>query len=137
MREVRHLGLLVASATIAFGACGLGAPPPRNLDELVVRDSLYFESGSSLPYSGPVFRPFTDDPTRNEIVGLLVDGTWHDELVVYHPSGRIRYMGAFDHGHRCGPWTENRDDREPGGLLDEFRTEIETLGMYPPCPEDR
>jgi hypothetical protein len=127
--------MLAAPAGLA--ACrGVDGRAPRDLDELVVHDSLYFDPSASEPYTGPVFRRFVDDPTRNEIQGRLVDGTWHGELVIYYASGRIRYMGEFDRGDRCGPWTENRFDREPEDVLDQLRTEIETLGMYPPCPSE-
>ena len=137
MSRSRPLLVLALVASAGIVSCrGIDVRAPRDLSELVVRDSLYFDPVASEPYTGPVFRPFRDDPTRNEVVGRLVGGAWHGEMVVYHASGRVRYMGTFDHGERCGPWTENKFDREPEGLLDELRTEIETLGMYPPCPED-
>jgi hypothetical protein len=106
---------------------------------LVIHDSIYFEPETLTPYSGPVFRPFpgdstTDAPTRVEIEGVLAEGTWHGDMVVYHPSGRIRYMGTFADGERCGPWTEGTLDLEPVNLYGELLSDIESLAMYPPCP---
>ena len=123
----------VLLASVLSGAC---AEPSRNLSELVVRDSTYYAPETMNPFSGPVFRPFADDTTTHEIVGRLLEGTWHGELIVYHPSGRVRYMGSFAHGQRCGPWTENALDREPEDVYEALRREIATLAMYPPCPPD-
>ena len=108
----------------------------RDLRELVVRDSTYYAPETMEPYTGPVFRPFPGDSTRTEIQGALLAGTWHGELLVYHPSGRLRFAGSFAHGAKCGPWTEALADRDPVNLYDELTSEIETLGLYPPCPPD-
>ena len=83
-----------------------------------------------------MFRRFADDTTKVQIEGELLEGTWHGELLVYHESGRIRYMGSFDRGDRCGPWTENTLDRDPVNLYDQLLSEVETMGLYPPCPVD-
>lgn len=124
----------VAALIVCCGAC---APTQavRDLDELVVRDSTYLDPSTLVPYSGPVVRTFPDDPERLEIDGALLGGVWHGELVVYHPSGRVRYAGAFAFGERCGPWTENSFDREPVNLYDELVSDIDAMGIYPPCPE--
>jgi len=127
-----RLALLVL---ILLGACSI-EPPARDLGELVARDSTYYAPETMEPFTGRVFRPFPGDSTREEIVGRLVDGTWHGELIVYHPSGRIRYMGSFDHGQRCGPWTENQDDMENATSFRELVSDIESLAIYPPCPPD-
>lgn len=127
VRGVVGLVLLLAAAC---------AEPARNLSELVVRDSTYYAPETMEPFSGPVFRSFADDTTAHEVVGALLAGTWHGELVVYHPSGRIRYMGSFAHGQRCGPWTENALDREPEDVYEALTREIATMAIYPPCPPD-
>ena len=115
---------------------GCAPDAARDLRELVVKDSTYYEREAMQPYSGRVFRPFPGDPARVEIEGVLLDGTWHGELLVYHPSGRIRYQGSFAYGEKCGPWTEDSDDRPALNVYDELLSEIETLGIYPPCPPD-
>lgn len=125
--------MVVVVCVLLLGACSPGEPA-RELGELVVEDSTYYSPDTMQPYSGRVFRPFPADPTGVELEGTLLDGTWHGELVVYHPSGRIRYRGSFSRGQKCGPWTENSDDRPPVNLYDELVSEIESLGIYPPCP---
>jgi hypothetical protein len=107
---------------------------PRDLAELVVVDSTYYAPETMVPYSGRVFRAFAAEPERMQIEGALLDGAWHGELLVYHRSGRVRYMGSFARGERCGPWTENAWDREAVNLYDEFVSEVEAMAIYPPCP---
>lgn len=84
-------------------------------------------------FSGPVFRAFESDSGRVEVEGALLDGAWEGELTVYHPNGRVRYMGSFRGGERCGPWTENADSTPVGSALDALVREVETMGLYPPC----
>ena len=130
----RVLGVSALAAVLQAGCSPeRGA---RDLSDLVLQDSTYFAPETMEPFTGRIFRAFPDDTTRREIEGELLDGEWHGELVVYHTSGRVRYMGSFAHGNRCGPWTENTQDREPVNMYDELVSEIETLGMYPPCPPD-
>ena len=68
--------------------------------------------------------------------GSLRDGLWEGELTVYHESGRIRYQGRLSRGAPCGAWVENRDDEPAGSLSRELKQEIESMGLYPPCPDD-
>jgi hypothetical protein len=126
---VKSLGLLILSAFTATCA----GPAPRNLNDLAIDDSVYVEPATRLPYSGPVFRAFEGDPKRVQIEGELLDGSWDGELAVYHPNGRIRYLGSFSGGERCGPWTENADSVAASNVYDELTKEIESMGLYPPC----
>jgi hypothetical protein len=103
----------------------------------VAGDGTYFAPETMTPHSGPVFRPFPGDTARAEVRGTLLDGVWHGDFAVYHPSGRLRYAGSFSRGEKCGAWTENLADREPGNVYDELLSETETLGLYPVCPPDR
>lgn len=132
---VADLGRLSAPVSIllllTLAACG--GPPPRDLAELVVADSLYVDPMTRTPYTGPIFRAFADNPDVVEVEGGLLDGTWDGELVVYHPNGRVRYMGSFVAGDRCGPWTENADSTATESAYDALLREIETMGLYPPC----
>lgn len=130
--HVSTLQRVVVFATCVFVVACVGQAP-RDLSELTVLDSVYLDPETQLPYSGPVFRPFATDPDRNEIVGALLDGTWDGELTVYHPNGRVRYMGSFKGGDRCGPWTENADSLPPVNLYAEFVNEVESMAIYPPC----
>lgn len=107
--------------------------PPRELTELQVVDSLYVDPATGAPWSGPVVRYFEEAPEDVQIVGALLEGSWHGELTVYHPNGRIRYMGSFDRGDRCGAWTENADSTDLGSVYESLIREVETMGIYPPC----
>lgn len=118
------------------GACAGPGGSSRDLRELVVQDSTYLTPETMLPYTGPVFRAFPGDSSRVEIEGALVDGAWHGDFTVYHPSGRIRYLGSFAEGERCGPWTEAALDIEPVNLYAQLLSDIESMAIYPPCPPD-
>ncbi|MEM7417812.1 MAG: hypothetical protein AAF389_20145 [Gemmatimonadota bacterium] len=132
-RRVFRLGLF-ALVALAVG-CEVA---PRELADLTVVDSVYIDPESGAPWSGPVVRYFEDDPELVQVEGTLLDGTWHDDFVVYHVNGRIRYMGSFNRGDRCGAWTENADSTELGSVYEALLREVETMGMYPPCEgEDR
>lgn len=126
--------LVAAVALSAAHACG--EPAPRDLSTLEVVDSVYVDPASDVPYTGPVYRPFATDSERVQVEGALSSGEWDGEFRVYHPNGRIRYMGAFDSGSRCGAWTENADSLSGGSVYEALLDEIESLGIYPPCPEE-
>ena len=120
---------------VAFmAACGPAAEP-RNLDELVLQDSLYLAPATLEPFTGPVFRPFAEEPEVNQIEGALIAGLWNGEIRVYHPNGRLRYQGWLTDGQKCGAWIENRDAEPPGDVLAELKQEVESMGLYDPCPD--
>ena len=121
-----------AVLALALGLLSCGAPPARALDELAVVDSLYVEPGTGIPYTGRVIRHFEGDPERVQIDGSLRDGTWDGELIVYHPNGRVRYMGSFENGDRCGAWVENADSFPLDNVYEELVREVESMGLYPP-----
>lgn len=121
---------------LCFAAACTG-PAPRDLVDLQSRDSVYVEPTTGLAYSGPVYRTFASDPSKVEVEGELLNGIWDGELIVYHPNGRIRYMGSFVGGVRCGPWTENADSVPPVSVYAELFREIESMGVYPPCEQAR
>jgi hypothetical protein len=112
---------------------GCVGPAPRDLVDLISEDSTYVDPGTGLPYSGPVSSAFSSDPRKVEIEGELLNGEWDGELTVYHLNGRVRYMGSFVAGERCGPWTENADSVAPVNVYAELFSEIESMGIYPPC----
>lgn len=105
--------------------------------ELELRDSTYFAPETGLPYTGPVTSAFLLHPERTQIEGAMLEGTWHGELRIYHRDGRIRYEGRLERGVRCGVWTENTDPRPASNLYEELVTEIESMGIYPPCSDER
>ncbi len=136
-RRRRFGGVATALVGVVALCLGCSSEPARNLDDLMVRDSLYFEAGSQEPFTGDVVRYFRDEPEKVQLRGTLRDGTWNGELVVYHSNGRVRYQGALADGSPCGPWAENRDPDPPGDILTELKQEIDAMGLYPPCPEER
>jgi hypothetical protein len=121
-----------AAALLFVFAASCGGPPPRDIAELSVVDSLYVDAGGS-PFTGRVFRSFPDSVRQVQLEGSLRDGLWEGELVVYHANGRVRYMGSFVAGERCGPWTENADSVVVESVYDQLVREVESMGLYPPC----
>ncbi|MDX1495095.1 MAG: hypothetical protein R3253_13585 [Longimicrobiales bacterium] len=125
-------GLLLVLGLFLWGC---GGAEPRDLTTLAVVDSLYVAPEMGEPFTGPVYRDFADQPGMRQLEGALEEGVWHGELRVYHPNGRVRYMGSFHRGDRCGPWTENADSTRNQSIYEDLVDEIESLGIYPPCPE--
>ena len=105
------------------------------LDELVLQDSIYMDAETLEPFTGRVERVFENDPREVQLRGDLVNGMWNGDIIVYHENGRIRYMGSLADGEKCGEWIENRDSDPPSDILAELKQEIESLGIYEPCPE--
>ena len=108
---------------------------PRDLDELVLMDSTYLDPETRRPYSGTVFRSFAADPDRHQLEAALRDGTWHGELTVYHPTGRIRYQGEMAEGSQCGGWIQIDEPTAPDDPYEAIKEELEAIVMYPPCPD--
>ncbi|MGB1655859.1 MAG: toxin-antitoxin system YwqK family antitoxin [Longimicrobiales bacterium] len=123
--------VLLLSAFLSAAACS--GHERTDLAALDVVDSLYVVPETLEPFSGPIVRYFEEPSDMVELEGGLRDGVFDGELVVYHPNGRVRYMGSFRDGERCGPWTENADSTETGSVYDQVMREVETLGLYPPC----
>lgn len=119
--------------TVLAAACFSG--PPSDLDTLVRQDSTYLTPGTLEPYSGPVVRYFPGDSARVQIEGTLEEGVWNGELTVYHTSGRVRYQGRLHRGAPCGAWVENREDEAAESVYQMLKQEIESMGLYPDCPE--
>lgn len=125
--------VVAALAALAVGACG--SEPRVALESLEVRDSVYVQPATGEPFTGRVYRTFADDPDRVELEGRLERGTWNGELTVYHAGGSIRYQGRLADGAPCGAWVENREGGEELSLYEELVREIESMGLYPPCPD--
>lgn len=124
---------VLAGALLVGTACADGAP--ADLDVLVLRDSTYLTPGTLEPFTGRVVRYFPGDGAKVQIEGRLEEGTWEGELTVYHESGRIRYQGRLAAGSPCGAWVENREDEAAESLYRMLKQDIESMGIYPPCPE--
>jgi hypothetical protein len=68
-----------------------------------------------------------------ELEGALLQGAWQGDLTLYHSKRRIRYMGSFYQGERCGAWTKNTDSVDLGSVYQALIHEVETMALYPPC----
>ncbi len=114
-------------------ACELPGSRPFPLDDLVLRDSIYFGPDEA-PFTGRVERRFPEDTAMVELTGFLRNGAWEGELRVYHPNGRIRFMGSLHEGRPCGEWLEEQPENDPGSVYERLVDEIESLSVYEPCP---
>ena len=130
---LRQLGIAAFLLTIA--ACHRIALGSTDLDSLVRTDSSYLTPETMKPFSGHVVRRFADDRHRVQIDGTLKNGMWEGELTVYYKSGRIRYQGEMSRGAPCGVWIDNRPDGDKGNALLELNRDIQSLGVYPSCPD--
>ena len=119
-----RLTLVLLSASLLFG-CSEAAG--RDLDELVVRDSLYVDPETLAPYSGRVFRVFpVGDGGGVQLEATLRDGAWEGEMTVYHSTGRVRQQGSTAGGAKCGGWIEKR---AAGSLGERVRPDQGRLGV--------
>ena len=101
-----------------------------------MRDSTYLDPVSLEPFTGPVFKTFVDDRENIQMRGTIEGGTWNGELTVYHPNGRVRFQGELVNGVQCGAWVEDEDDAPAESVYEEIVKEIESLVMYPECPDE-
>ncbi len=128
---LRLIPTLLLFATL--WACELPGSRPFPLDELTLRDSTYFGPDGT-PFTGRVERRFPDDSTAVQLTGSLREGLWDGELRVYHPNGRIRFMGSLHEGRQCGEWLEEQPEEDPGSVYERLVDEIESLTVYEACP---
>ena len=126
---------LFSVALVLLLLAGCRGPAPRDLDELVVSGRSYLDPGTGEPYSGPVFRTFPADPDRRQLEARLRGGTWDGELTVYHPTGRIRYQGEMANGSQCGGWIQTEEATPPDDPMEAVREELESIVIYPACPD--
>ncbi|MDA0310842.1 MAG: hypothetical protein O2992_01845 [Gemmatimonadetes bacterium] len=131
---LRILPVRILFVPMLLSACNVVSPPVP-LDSLVLQDSVYLDAETMTPFTGRVERAFDDAPGQAQLRGELADGLWNGEIVVYHPSGRVRYMGSLASSEKCGEWVENREDEPPVDVVAELKQEIESLGIYPACPK--
>ena len=131
MCMTRWTGLLILPL---LASCGL--TPPRLLEELAVVDSAYVDPDTNAPYTGPVIARFSEAGGGDiRLEARLEDGLWEGEFTMFHPTGRIRYQGSMASGSQCGGWVENENPELPESLLQEVTEELESLVIYPECPD--
>ena len=65
------------------------------IDNLVVRDSLYYKKFSDVPFSGKV-----TGIEQGSFKNGKKEGPWES----YHPNGQLSYTGTWKDGEFAGPW---------------------------------
>ena len=115
---VLMIRVLLLPAFLSASACS--GYEGTDLAALDVLDRLYVVPETLELFSGPIvgYLGYFEKPSdRVGLEGGLRDGVFEGELVVYHLNGRVRCMGSFREGARCGPRTENADSTATGGRL--------------------
>ena len=125
--------LILSLVLAALTACELPLSRPVPLDDLALKDSTYFSPDGG-PFTGRVERRFPEDSATVQLTGFLRNGVWEGEFRVYHPNGRIRFMGFLHDGMPCGEWIEEQPQDDPGSVYERLVDEIESLSVYEPCP---
>ncbi len=104
-----------------------------DLSVLQFVESVYVAPAIAEPFTGSIVRYFAAQPDEVQLEGTLRDGAFDGELVIYHPNGRVRFMGSFRAGERRGSWAENADSNTTGSAYQVLQREVETLRLYPAC----
>ena len=97
----------------------------ETMDDLVVRDSLYYKKSSDVPFSGKI-----TGLSKGTFTNGKVDGTWigyydngqlnykttfkklkmEGDSVHYHKNGQLWSRGNFKNGEREGAWVDYNKD---------------------------
>ena len=101
--------------TLLFPALALG----ETIDDLVVRDGIYYEKFSDVPFTGKVTGIYQGSIKNGKKDGLwfyyfrtgqlmrkgtLKDGEREGHWVHYHPNGQVMRSGTYNDGKFDGPW---------------------------------
>jgi antitoxin component YwqK of YwqJK toxin-antitoxin module len=65
-------------------------------DELVVRDGLYYEKFSDVPFTGKI---------TGKTQGTFRNGKEHGPFITFWDNGQLWRKGNFKNGEQDGPWT--------------------------------
>ena len=84
-----------------FPSFALAASRGLEMDDLVIREGLYYEKFTDVPFSGKI-----EGLQRGSFKDGKKDGPW----VAYHDNGQLYYRGTFKDGERDGPWVAYRDN---------------------------
>ena len=68
------------------------------IDDLVVRDGLYYKKSSDVPFSG-----VTTGNEQGTIKNGIREGAW----ITYHPNGQLKSKGNYKNGKTDGSWVYN------------------------------
>lgn len=123
--------LCFASLLLSGAACSDRVATDLSVLQFV--ESVYVAPATAEPFTRSIVRYFPAQPDEVQLEGTLRDGVFDGEFVIYHPNGRVWFMGSFRAGERCGPWTENADSSTTGSAYQVLQREVETLGLYPAC----
>ena len=88
--------LLLVLLSLSFPSFGL------TLDDLVIRDGLYYEKFTDVPFSGEI----DEGLERGEFEDGKREGPW----VAYRDDGQLWQKGAYKDGKEEGPWVQYYKD---------------------------
>jgi antitoxin component YwqK of YwqJK toxin-antitoxin module len=86
---VRFILLLAFVSLVSLQSVG------ETMDELVIRDGLYYKISSDVPFSGEI-----DGQDRGSFENGLRHGSW----VFYHENGQVKSEGFYRSGIKHGAW---------------------------------
>ena len=85
--------------TLTLVSCWIFLSPnvvlSETMDDLVVRDGLYYKKSSDVPFSG-----VTTGNEQGTIKNGIREGAW----ITYHPNGQLKSKGNYKNGKTDGSW---------------------------------
>jgi antitoxin component YwqK of YwqJK toxin-antitoxin module len=84
-----------------FPSLALAASRGLEMDDLVIREGLYYEKFTDVPFSGKI-----EGLQRGSFKDGKKDGPW----VRYRDDGQLRDKGTFKDGKLHGPWVIYNED---------------------------
>ena len=90
---MRHILTSVVLVVFLLPACAPGQVV--TMDDLVVRDGLYYEKLTNVPFTGVV---------TGQYQGRIKDGRKDGPWVFYYENGGVSSEGIYKDGKRDGPW---------------------------------
>jgi antitoxin component YwqK of YwqJK toxin-antitoxin module len=114
---IKHL-LLMAFAILTIG-CGEKKSEDVNLDELEVREGVFYLKSSNSPYTGKFFDFHDNGQKKGE--ANLKDGKPHGDATGWHENGQKALEGNFKDGEYDGlvvTWYENGQKETEGNYKD-------------------
>ena len=67
----------------------------ETMDELVIRDGLYYKISSDIPFSGEI---------DGQDLGSFENGQRHGAWVFHHENGQVKSEGYYRNGKKHGAW---------------------------------
>jgi antitoxin component YwqK of YwqJK toxin-antitoxin module len=81
---------------LVFGFAAISMPGfSDTMENLVLRDGLYYQIASEQPFSGEI---------TGQNYGFFKDGLRHGDWIYFHDNGKVKSKGKFKSGRKNGPW---------------------------------